>query len=88
MNTVMRSMRAFVVVVEFCLDASVRPSLVEMSPGQRTVFEYSSTGVWVRRLNLRHLRGNRTSRRTCCNSGEPDEYQNRTHEQNLRRPLI
>ena len=35
-------LRAFV-VVEFCLDASVRPSLIELSPGQRTVSEYSST---------------------------------------------
>ena len=28
------------VVVEFCLDAPVHPSLIEMSPGQRTVSEY------------------------------------------------
>ena len=64
-------LRAFV-VAEFCLDASVRPSMIELlSPGQSTVSQYSSTEVWVRRLNLRRLRENRTSRRTCCNSGEP-----------------
>ena len=63
-------LRAFV-VAEFCLDASVRPSMIELSPGQSTVSEYSSTEVWVRRLNLRRLRENRTGRRTCCNSGEP-----------------
>ena len=63
-------LRAFV-VAEFCLDASVHPSLIELSPGQSTVSEYSSTEVWVRRLNLRRLRENRTGRRTCCNSGEP-----------------
>ena len=63
-------LRAFV-VAEFCLDASVRPSMIELSPGQSTVSEYSSTEVWVRRLNLRRLRENRTGRRTCCNySGE------------------
>ena len=63
-------LRAFV-VAEFCLDASVRPSLIELLPGQGTVSEYnSSTEVWVRRLNLRRLRENRTGRRTCCNSGE------------------
>ena len=36
-------MRCAFVVVQFCLDASVRPSLIELSPGQRTVSEYSST---------------------------------------------
>ena len=55
----------------FCLGASVRPSMIELSPGQSTVSEYSSTEVWVRRLNLRRLRENRTGRQTCCNSGEP-----------------
>ena len=80
-------LRAFV-VVEFCLDASVRWSLIELSPGQRTVSEYSSTEVWVRRLNLRRISENRTSRRIYCNSGEPGEYRNRTHQQNLPRPLI
>ena len=45
--------------------------MIELSPEQSTVFEYSSTEVWVRRLNLRRLRENRTGRRTCCNSGEP-----------------
>ena len=65
-------LRAFV-VAEFCLDASVRPSMIELSPGQSTVSEYNSSDeVWVRRLNLiRRLRENRTARRTCCNSGEP-----------------
>ena len=63
-------LRAFV-VAEFCLDASVRLSMIELSPGQSTVSEYSSAEVWVRRLNLRRLRENRTGRRTCCNSGEP-----------------
>ena len=64
-------LRAFV-VAEFCLDASVRPSMIELSPGQSTISEYSSsTQVWVRRLNLRRLRENRTGRRTCCNSGKP-----------------
>ena len=43
------------VVLEFCLDASVCPSRIELSPEQRTVSEYSSTEVWVRRLNLRRL---------------------------------
>ena len=69
------------VVWEFCPDASVRPSLIELSPGERTVSDYSSTEVWVRRHNLIRLcRENRTSRRTCCISGELDEYQNRTHQ--------
>ena len=45
--------------------------MLELSPGQSTVSEYSSTEVWMRRLNLRRLRENRTGRRTCCNSGEP-----------------
>ena len=36
-----------------------------------TVSEYSSTEVWVRGLNLRRLRENRTGRRICCNFGEP-----------------
>ena len=45
--------------------------MIELSPGQSTVSEYSSTEVWVRRLNIRRLRENRTGRRTCCNSGEP-----------------
>ena len=58
-------------MAEFCLDASVRPSQIELSPGQSTVSEYSSTEVWVRGLNLRRLRENRTGRRTCCNAGEP-----------------
>ena len=39
--------------------------MIELSPGQSTVSEYSSTEVWVRRLNLRRLRENRTGRRTC-----------------------
>ena len=77
-----------IVVVKFCRDASVRRSLIELLPGQRTVSLYSSTEVWVRILNLRRLSENRTSRRTCCNSEEPDEYRNRTHQQNLPRPLI
>ena len=51
-------LRAFV-MAEFCLDASVRPSLIELSPGQSTVSAYSSTEVCVRRLNLRRLRENR-----------------------------
>ena len=63
-------LRSFV-VAEFCLDASVRPSLKELSSGQSTASEYSSTEVWVRRLNLRRLRENLTGRRICCNSGEP-----------------
>ena len=54
--------------------------------GLSEVFEYSSTQVWVRKLNLRCPSENRTSRRTCCNSGEPDKYRNRTHEQHLPRP--
>ena len=45
--------------------------MIELSPGQSTVSEYSSTEIWVRRLNLRRLRENHTGRRTCCNSGEP-----------------
>ena len=51
-------LRAFL-VVEFRLGASVRPSLIELSPGQRTVYGYSSIQVWVRRLNLRRLSQNR-----------------------------
>ena len=62
-------LRTFV-VVQFRLDASVRPSLIELSPGQRIVSEYS-TEVWVRRLNLRRLRENRTGSRTCYDSGKP-----------------
>ena len=59
------------VEVEFCLYASVRPSLIELSPGQRIVSENSSTEVCVRRLNLRCLRENRTGSRTCRDSGKP-----------------
>ena len=40
-------LRAFV-VAEFCLDAPVRPSLTELSPGQSTAPEYSSTEVLIR----------------------------------------
>ena len=52
-------------------DSIVRPSLIELSPGQRTVSEYNSKEVWARRLNLRRVRENRSGKRTCCNSGEP-----------------
>ena len=61
MTPVSRYMLRATVVLEFCVDASVRPSLIELLPGQSTVSEYSSTEVWVRRLNLRLLSANRTS---------------------------
>ena len=31
------------VVLEFSTDASIRPRLIELSPGERTVSDYSST---------------------------------------------
>ena len=80
-------LRAFV-VVEFCLDASVRPSLIELLPGQRTVSEYSSTEVRVRRMNLRRLRETVPGDEPAATPGSPDEHRNRTHQQNLPRPLI
>ena len=66
-------MQRVFVVAEFCLDASVRQSLIEMSPGQRTVIrvlvqQYRSMGTYT---EYKTFSENRTSRRTCCNSMGP-----------------